>query len=42
MNWKGVLLAAVGGFLIYMAVNGTYKDVWKAISQRKGTSNGGQ
>lgn len=36
MNFKGLLLGGVGAFLIYMAVKGTYRDVWKAMSAKKG------
>ena len=34
MNFKGVLLAIVGGFLIYIAVTKRYRDVWKALAQK--------
>ena len=39
MNFKGVLLALVGVFLVYIAVKGTYKDVWKSLTAKK--SSGG-
>ena len=41
MNAKGLIVATVGFFIIYIAVKDTYKDVFKAMS-RKGGSSGGQ
>ena len=41
MNWKGLAVATVGVLLVYWAVKGTYKDVWKALTS-KGGSSGGQ
>ena len=32
MNFKGLLVATVGVFLVYMAVKGTFKDVWKSLT----------
>lgn len=39
MDAKGLIVATVGVFLIYMAVKGTYKDVWKALTAG-GKANG--
>lgn len=39
MNWKGLLVATGGVFLVYIAVKGTRKDVWNALT-RKGGGNG--
>ena len=40
MNFKGLLLAGVGVFLIYIAVKDTRAAVWAALSP-KGGGNGG-
>lgn len=40
MNFKGLLLAGAGVFLIYIAVKQTYKPVWAALT-KGGAGNAG-
>lgn len=34
MNFKGILVAGLGIFLVYIAVTGRYKDVYKALTYK--------
>lgn len=34
MNFKGLLVASVGVFVVYIAVKGTGKDVWNVLANK--------